>query len=35
MGQEQSMIAKLTGLLDETGEDWAVIDVQGVGHNPF
>ena len=26
------MIAKLTGLLDETGEDWAVIDVQGVGY---
>ena len=26
------MIAKLKGLLDETGEDWAVIDVQGVGY---
>ncbi|MXO91764.1 Holliday junction branch migration protein RuvA [Pontixanthobacter aquaemixtae] len=26
------MIAKLRGLLDETGEDWAVIDVQGVGY---
>lgn len=26
------MIAKLTGLLDETGEDWAVIDVGGVGY---
>ncbi len=26
------MIAKLTGRLDETGEDWAVIDVQGVGY---
>ena len=26
------MIAKLTGLLDETGEDWAIIDVQGVGY---
>ena len=26
------MIAKLTGLLDETGPDWAVIDVQGVGY---
>ncbi|MGB7372737.1 Holliday junction branch migration protein RuvA [Pontixanthobacter sp.] len=26
------MIAKLKGLLDETGNDWAVIDVQGVGY---
>ncbi len=26
------MIAKLTGLLDETGVDWAVIDVGGVGY---
>ena len=26
------MIAKLTGLLDDTGADWAVIDVQGVGY---
>ena len=26
------MIAKLTGRLDETGADWAVIDVQGVGY---
>ena len=26
------MIAKLKGLLDETGEDWAVIDVAGVGY---
>lgn len=26
------MIAKLKGLLDETGEDWAVIDVGGVGY---
>ena len=26
------MIAKLTGLLDETGDDWAVIDVRGVGY---
>lgn len=31
-GQEQNMIAKLKGLLDETGADWAVIDVQGVGY---
>lgn len=30
--QEQSMIAKLKGLLDETGTYWAVIDVQGVGY---
>ncbi len=26
------MIAKLTGTLDETGPDWAVIDVGGVGY---
>jgi len=26
------MIAKLKGLLDEAGEDWAVLDVQGVGY---
>ncbi|WP_120716377.1 Holliday junction branch migration protein RuvA [Tsuneonella amylolytica] len=26
------MIAKLKGLLDETGSDWAVIDVAGVGY---
>ena len=26
------MIAKLTGQLDETGADWAVIDVAGVGY---
>lgn len=26
------MIAKLTGLLDDTGPDWAVIDVAGVGY---
>jgi len=26
------MIAKLNGVLDETGTDWAVIDVQGVGY---
>lgn len=26
------MIAKLNGRLDETGADWAVIDVQGVGY---
>lgn len=26
------MIAKLTGKLDETGEDWAIVDVQGVGY---
>ena len=32
IGQEQNMIAKLKGLLDETGADWAVIDVQGVGY---
>jgi len=32
LGQEQTMIAKLKGLLDETGADWAVIDVAGVGY---
>jgi holliday junction DNA helicase RuvA len=26
------MIAKLTGVLDDTGADWAVIDVGGVGY---
>lgn len=26
------MIAKLTGLLDDTGADWAIIDVGGVGY---
>ncbi len=26
------MIAKLTGVLDETGVDWAVLDVGGVGY---
>ncbi|MDE2562183.1 MAG: Holliday junction branch migration protein RuvA [Sphingomonadales bacterium] len=26
------MIAKLTGMLDDTGPDWAVIDVHGVGY---
>jgi Holliday junction DNA helicase RuvA len=31
-GQEQTMIAKLKGLLDETGADWAVIDIAGVGY---
>jgi Holliday junction DNA helicase RuvA len=30
--QEQNMIAKLSGRLDETGADWAVIDVRGVGY---
>ncbi len=29
------MIAKLRGLLDETGPDWAVIDVAGVGYLVF
>lgn len=29
---EQSMIAKLTGTLDDFGPDWAVIDVAGVGY---
>jgi Holliday junction DNA helicase RuvA len=26
------MIAKLTGLLDDTGPDWAIVDVNGVGY---
>jgi len=26
------MIAKLSGRLDSTGEDWAIVDVQGVGY---
>ena len=29
------MIAKLSGLVDSTGEDWAVIDVGGVGYLVF
>ena len=30
--QNYPMIAKLKGLLDETGDDWAVLDVRGVGY---
>lgn len=29
------MIAKLTGIVDSQGEDWAVIDVSGVGYRVF
>jgi len=29
------VIAKLTGMVDATGEDWAVIDVGGVGYQLF
>ena len=29
------MIAKLTGILDDSGPDWAVIDVNGVGYKVF
>ncbi len=29
------MIAKLKGLVDSVGEDWAVIDVAGVGYHVF
>lgn len=29
------MIAKLTGLIDQCGSDWAVIDVSGVGYLVF
>jgi len=32
IGDKQTMIAKLTGRLDETGEDWAIVDVAGVGY---
>jgi Holliday junction DNA helicase RuvA len=30
--QNTNMIAKLSGLLDDFGDDWAIIDVQGVGY---
>ena len=29
------MIGKLTGVVDSTGEDWAIIDVSGVGYVVF
>lgn len=29
------MIAKLTGIVDSTGDDWAIIDVSGVGYLVF
>ncbi len=29
------MIAKLKGIVDQTGEDWAIIDVGGVGYLAF
>ncbi len=29
------MIGKLTGLVDSSGEDWALIDVSGVGYQVF
>ena len=29
------MIGKLTGLVDSTGDDWAIIDVSGVGYLAF
>jgi len=29
------MIAKLTGLVDQTGADWAIVDVGGVGYLVF
>jgi holliday junction DNA helicase RuvA len=32
MRQEQTMIARLSGRLAETGEDWAIVDVAGVGY---
>lgn len=32
VAQKRTMIAKLKGRLDETGEDWAIVDVGGVGY---
>lgn len=32
MREKRGMIAKLSGRLDETGEDWAIVDVGGVGY---
>jgi Holliday junction DNA helicase RuvA len=32
LGQQRAMIAKLSGRLDELGEDWAIVDVSGVGY---
>lgn len=29
------MIGKLTGLIDSTGDDWAILDVSGVGYVAF
>ena len=29
------MIAKLTGILDSVGDDWAILDVGGVGYLVF
>ena len=29
------MIGKLTGLIDSTGDDWAILDVSGVGYVTF
>lgn len=29
------MIGKLTGLIDSTGDDWAIVDVSGVGYLAF
>ena len=34
-GGAGAVIAKLTGLLEASGEDWAVIDVGGVGYRVF
>lgn len=35
MRQEQTMIARLSGRLAEVGEDWAIVDVGGVGYLAF
>jgi Holliday junction DNA helicase RuvA len=32
VAQKQTMIAKLKGRLEETGEDWAIVEVNGVGY---
>ena len=33
--RSKGLIAKLTGILDSTGDDWAVLDVGGVGYLVF
>ncbi len=31
-GSSRALIAKLKGVVDSTGEDWAIVDVNGVGY---